>query len=369
MTIAAIRVYQVDLPLREGRYNWSGGNFVEVFDSTVVAVETREGLVGWGECCPLGPAYLPSYAEGVRAGIREIGPHIIGLDPTAIGVVGWRMDEALRGHPYAKAPLDIACWDLLGRATGLPLVRLLGGAAQDSVPLYRAISQESPETMAGRIAAYREDGYHAFQLKVGGDPDIDVERIGLSRERLDRGEILIADANTGWTRAAAARVVNAIRDLDVFVEQPCASYEASLSVRRRTALPFVMDEVVDGLAALRRGLADDAFDAVNLKISKVGGLSPARLMRDLCADAGIAMIVEDTWGGDIATAAIAHLAQSTPASLCLAATDFNSYVTVEMAKGAPRRDAGAMRAPDGPGLGVEPDLSVLGTPLFEIVGK
>ena len=80
--ISGIKAYQVDLPLHEGGYNWSDGKSVAVFDSTIVEVETTDGLTGIGEVCPLGPAYLPAYAAGVRAGIGELGPHLIGVDPT-----------------------------------------------------------------------------------------------------------------------------------------------------------------------------------------------------------------------------------------------------------------------------------------------
>ena len=128
MRITAIKYWQVDLPLREGRYNWSGGNFVEVFDSTVVAVETDAGVTGYAECCPLGSAYLPAYAKGVRAGLEEIGPKLIGMDPTALGPLNRHMDAVLRGHPYVKAPIDIACWDILGQAASLAPARRHRGA-------------------------------------------------------------------------------------------------------------------------------------------------------------------------------------------------------------------------------------------------
>jgi L-alanine-DL-glutamate epimerase-like enolase superfamily enzyme len=164
----------------------------------------------------------------------------------------------------------------------------------------------------------------------------------------------------------AARVVDAVRDLDVFIEQPCASYEACLTVRRRTAKPFVLDEVMDGMAAVARGLADGAMDAINLKISKVGGLTRAREIRDFCVATGLAMTIEDSWGGDVVTAAIAHLAHSTPPELLLASTDFNSYTSVEVAAGAPRRKDGRLAAPQGPGLGITPHAEVLGQPLLVV---
>jgi L-alanine-DL-glutamate epimerase-like enolase superfamily enzyme len=366
MKITAIRAYQIDLPLHEGSYKWSGGNAVSVFDSTVVAVDTDDGLTGWGEVCPLGPAYLPAYAAGARAGIAELGPHLIGADPIALGVLNERMDAAMRGHPYVKSAIDMACWDLLGKATGQSIATLMGGRVGDDFALYRAISQESPDAMAARIAGYRKEGYRKFQLKVGGDPDTDIDRIRAAAAVLERGDVLIADANTGWTQHAALRVADAVRDVDVYIEQPCATYEQCLAVRRHTNRPFVLDEVIDGIDMVVRGVHDQAMDVINLKISKVGGLTKARQIRDLCVSLGIAMTIEDTWGGDIITAAIAHLAHSTPTRFLFSATDFNSYVTVAFADGAPRRSHGRLAASRQPGLGVSPMLERLGKPVITI---
>lgn len=364
MQIRSIEVFQLDLPLREQSYCWSGGKSVEVFDSTVVRVHTEEGLVGHGEVCPLGPAYLAAYATGARAGIAELAPALIGRDPTRLAELTGVMDAALKGHPYAKSAIDIACWDILGQAAGQPVCHLLGGRYGDDFPLYRAISQEEPEAMAERVAQYREEGYRKFQLKVGGDPDTDVRRIRQAAARLGEGDALIADANTGWRMADAARVVRAVRDVDVYIEQPCATYEECLAIRRRTDHPFVLDEIIDGIEPLLRARHDLAMDAVNIKIAKFGGLTRARLARDLCVETGIQVTVEDSWGGDITTAAIAHLAHSTPPEMLLTTTDFNSYGTRRTAEGAPQRQAGRMAASTAPGLGVQPLVEVLGSPVF-----
>lgn len=366
MKITRIAAYQVDLPLHEGSYTWSGGKSVSIFDSTVVRVETDAGPVGHGEVCPLGPFYLPSYAAGARAGIRELAPDLIGLDPRALGVLNRRMDALLKGHPYVKSAIDMACWDILGQAAGLPVCTLLGGRDGADIVLYRAISQETPEAMAAKVAGYRAEGYRRFQLKVGGDPDVDIARIRAVAETLQTGDVLIADANTGWLPHQAMRVVRAVRDLDVYIEQPCLGYEECLSVRRRTDHPFVLDESVDDVAMLLRGHADQAMDVINIKISKLGGLTKARLARDLCVAMGIAMTIEDSWGGDIVTAAIAHLAHSTPEAFRFTATDFNSYVTVSIAEGAPQRNEGRMAAPSAPGLGIAPRPDVLGDPVIDV---
>lgn len=362
--INKIEMFQVDLPLAEGRYSWSGGNFVEVFDSTVVAITTDAGLCGYGEVCPLGPAYLPAFAEGARAAIAKIAPTLIGIDPTELGVVNDRMDCALRGHVYAKSALDMACWDLLGKASGFPLVTLLGGRRGETFPLYRAISQESPSEMAEKIERYRSEGYTKFQLKVGGDPEVDIGRIEAVFREKRAGEVVIADANTGWTQHDAIRIAQATRDLDIYIEQPCYSYRECLAVRSHTDRPFILDEVIDSVDTLVAGVADRAMDVINLKISKVGGLTKARHIRDLAVSLGIGLTIEDTWGGDITTAAIAHLAHSTPERYLFSSTDFNSYVTVSTAEGAPQRRSGRMAASTEPGLGITPRSEVLGSPVF-----
>lgn len=365
MKIAAIRVFRVELPLVEGRYSWSEGKYVEVFDSTVVELITDDGLSGFGEVCPLGPFYLPAYAEGARAGIAELAPALLDENPIAIGPLNRLMDTALLGHPYVKSAIDMACWDLLGKDSGKSVCELMGGKFGDSVALYRAISQRPADEMAENVAAYRADGYTKFQLKVGGLPADDIERIHAVARILGDGEVLVADANTGWRVDDAIRVVNAVRDCDVYIEQPCRTYDHCLSIRRRTSLPFILDENIDGIDALLRAYSDGAMDAINLKISKVGGLTKARQIRDLCVALNIPMTIEDSWGGDIITAAIAHLAHSTPEALRFSATDFNSYVSVQNASGAPLRVAGHMQASDEPGLGIAPLRDNLGPAVAE----
>src|SRR5579859_6377518 len=366
MKITRILAYRIELPLHEGSYKWSGGKSVSVFDSTVVAVETDAGITGYGEVCPLGPFYLPAYARGARTGIAELGQHLLGENPLHLEQINRRMDAALKGHPYVKSGIDMACWDILGKVTGQPVCVLLGGRYGEDFGLYRAISQDTPDAMAGRVEEYRSEGYHRFQLKVGGDPDVDIERIRAVAARLKPGDRLIADANTGWSMHDAMRVVKAVRDVDLYIEQPCLTYEECLSVRRHTDHPFVLDEVVDSIGVLMRGNADQAMDVVNIKISKFGGLTRARQARDLCISLGVAMTLEDSWGGDIITAAIAHLAHSTPPEFLFTATDFNSNVTVSNAERAPRRVEGRMAAPTAPGLGVTPRPEVLGEPVLVV---
>ena len=363
MKIKSIKAWQIDLPLKEGRYSWSEGKYVDVFDSTVVAVETDEGVTGYGEVCPLGPFYLPAYAAGARSGIQELGPQLLGHNPIEIEKINYYMDRCLQGHPYVKSALDMAFWDILGKVAGLPVCELLGGRYGEDVILYRAISQQAPELMAASVDGYKKEGYTRFQLKVGGNPNEDIERIHAVRDILEPSDTLVADANTGWLPHQAMRVVKAVNHLDVYIEQPCTTYEECLGVRNHTDLPFILDENINGLNPLLKAHSDRAMDAINIKISKFGGLTRARQARDLAVHLGLAMTLEDSWGGDIITAAISHLAHSTPEEYRFTSTDFNSYVSVSNATGAPQRENGRFKASREPGLGITPRFEDLGDPV------
>lgn len=366
MKIARIRAYRVNLPVKGGHYSWSGGKSVTAVDSTIVRVDTDAGLSGWGEVCPLGSFYLPAFAAGARAAIAEMGPHLLGLDPTGFDAVNRAMDTVLKGHLYAKCALDIACWDLAGKAAGLPVAMLLGGRFGAAVPCGKAVSLAEPQRMVAEMERHRAHGYRRFQLKVGDDPEADVARIRAVSDALHAGELAVADANGAWTRHSALRVLRAVAGADIYVEQPCESYGECLSVRRKTALPFVLDEVLQTEDDLLRALDERAMDVVGIKLSRVGGLTKARRFRDLCAAAGVAMMFADSWGSDVMSAAIAHLAHATPEHLRLWCGDFRTYVTVTTADGGAARLEAAVAATDAPGLGLEPRLAVLGEAVADV---
>jgi len=366
MKITQIDVYQVSYRLLDRKYAWSGGHSVSSFVSTIVKISTDEGLKGFAEVCPLGSGYMDAYARGVPKGIEEIGPLLIGQDPCQIKPINNLMDAAMGGHNYVKAPLDIACWDILGQVTGLPICKLMGGRYVESYPLYRAISQGSSEEMANDVARFRSEGYRCFQLKVGGDPEDDIERIKDVLKLIQPEDTLIADANTGWLMHQAVRVVNALAGEDFYVEQPCPSLEECLVIREHTRLPMVLDEVITGIVPLMRAYAQRAMDVINLKISRVGGLTKAKQVRDLCETLGIVMNIEDSWGGDITTTTIAHLVGSTRPEFLFTSTDFNSYNDLRVAEDAPWRKEGRLPVPSAPGLGIHVDEKKLGKPVLTL---
>lgn len=363
MEITAVSAYSVDLLLKEGSYSWGTQSFPS-FDSTVFVIDTDEGVQGYGEGCPLGPGYMPAFAGGVRAALPHLAEALVGLDPRDIEVCSAAMDTALRGHPYAKSGLDMAVWDLAAKAAGVSVATMLGGRFREQVRLFRVISRDEPEAMAERLVEYRGEGFLNYQMKVGERLDTDLARIAAVTDVLSDSETLAADANTGWRQHEAMRVADFVRDLPVYIEQPCLTYAECLALRPHLSRPMILDEVMDSRDAIRRGAADGAMDLINLKISRFGGLSGARRARDLCIDLGITMTIEDTWGGEIATAAIAHLAASTPDSFHFQSSAFHDYHSRPIAEGGPAVANGHMSVPEGPGLGVTPDWDLLDVPIF-----
>ncbi|MCU1359214.1 MAG: ykfB, partial [Ilumatobacteraceae bacterium] len=241
------------------------------FDSTIVRIDTDDGLSGWGEMAPLGSFYDPSFVGGAREGLRILAPLAIGRDPRQHTTLTTLFDQQLNGHPYAKSALDMAAWDVTGRAAGMPLAELLGGRHADTVPLYRSVSQDSPQAMAQRAAKYVADGYRRIQVKVGLDPRQDIERMEAVLDVLPAGTVVYADANAAWTPADARIFVRATRHLDYVLEQPCAGHQANMTVRAACDRPFVLDESIDSLASLLRAHGDGLIDGITIKIARVGG--------------------------------------------------------------------------------------------------
>ena len=367
MRVARVEAFGVDLHYVHGTYVMSGGREISVLPSTLVRVTTEDGLSGWGETCPLGATYLPAHAEGARAALRELAPALLGADPRNLADVNRRLDAALLGHGYAKSALDIACWDVLGRAAGLPVATLLGGVLQDRFPLYRAVPLGSAEEMTAYVRARRAEGIRRFQLKLGADPRGDVARVKAVLDVTEPEDVIVADANGGWRlqdAVVAARLLDGLSR--VFFEQPCPTLEECLIVRERTSLPMVLDEVITDVQSLLRAYEARAMEAINLKIGKVGGLTRARLLRDLAVSLGLRLTIEDTWGGDVTTAAVSHLAAGTRPDALFTVSFMNDWVDEHVAGHEPRSQDGFGAAPTGPGLGIEVDAGALGKPLLDV---
>jgi len=365
--IDRVDVFGYDLSYAHGDYVMSAGRVVGRLPSTVVRITTQGGIQGYGEACPLGSTYLPGFGGGARAALRELAPALLGADAANLAAVNGLMDSTLRGHEYAKSALDVACWDVLGRATSQPVAMLLGGVLQSELPLYVAVPLGEPAVTAAFVERERADGIHRFQLKLGDAPEKDRERVAAVLAASGPEDAIVGDANGGWRRQDAIIAARLLEGFDrLRLEQPCPTLEECLSVRRVSTLPMVLDEVITDLPTLLRAVEADAMDHINLKIGRVGGLTRARLMRDAAVELGLRLTIEDTWGGDLVTAAVSHLAAATPPGSLFAVSFMNDWTVEHIAGYQPRSRHGVGPVPERPGLGVEVDTDMLGAPLFSV---
>lgn len=362
--IAKIDVFQVDLPYSGGVYHLSGGREYSSFDATIVRVTTECGIEGYGESTPFGSTYIAAHAVGVRSGIAEIAPHLIGLDPRRVERINDAMDAALLGHEHAKTAIDVACWDVFGKSVGLPVCELLGGRTGCKMPIIDSIPVGSPEESRAKVAAYRAKGYLGHSIKVGDDPTLDAARVAGALRDQKPGEYFIVDANGGYTTETALRFLRLLPpNLDFVFEAPCATLRETLSLRRRTNIPIVLDEVAIDAPSIIQAIADDAVEGIGLKISKLGGLTKCRRIRDICIAAGYTFSVQETAGSDIAFAAIVAMGQTVPERNLRCVLESREIVALKTADGDFDIVDGRVTAPTAPGLGITVRTEVLGAPI------
>lgn len=369
MKITSLDVFKLDLPYAGGTYRLSHGRDYDSFDATFVRLRTDTGLEGWGESTPFGATYIAAHARGVRAGIEEMATGVLGRDPRLTDRVWDAMDQHLAGHNHAKAAVDLAVWDLAGKALGLPVHALLGGSTGQRMPVISSIHAGSPEDMRASVADHRARGYRGHSVKIGasdaeGGPALDAERIRAALDGRQTGEFFLVDANGGLSPEQALRLLNLLpAGLDFVLEAPCASWRETLSLRQRCSVPIMLDELVLEDSDLVHMISTDAADGLGLKITKAGGLTPSRRQRDICRAAGLVMSVQDTVGSTLSFAALAHLGSTVPPHLLRCILDVRDMVMLPVgAIDAPIRDGGILLG-DAPGLGVEIDASLFPTPV------
>ena len=364
LRIERIDVFQVDLPYSGGVYKLSGGREYRSFDATIVRMTAQNGIEGWGESTPFGATYIASHALGVRSGIAEIAPKLIGLDPRRVDRINDAMDAALIGHEHAKTALDVACWDIFGKSVGLPVCELLGGRTDVNMPVISSIYMGEPDDMRRRVAEHRAQGYIGHSVKIGGEPAIDAARVAAALADKEPSEFFIVDANGGMTVETALRMLRLLpHGLDFVLEAPCATWRECVSLRRRTDVPMIFDELALSDASIIQLVADDAAEGIGLKISKNGGLTRGRRHRDIALAAGYTVSVQETAGSDIAFAAIVHLGQTVPEKNLRCVLESRDIVALKTADGPFDVKEGRVMAPTLPGLGITPRLEVLGEPV------
>ncbi len=364
MKLTELHIYQHDLPVLNGPYTMARAH-VYAFDTTIVKLVTDTGLVGWGETCPIGPTYAEAHAPGARAALGVMAPGLIGQEITHPLAIHRAMDGLLNGHNYAKAAVDIAIHDLLGKRYKVPVHDLLGGAMTDRVSSYYATGVGEPDAIARLAKEKQAEGYPRLQIKVGGrDVAIDIETIRKVWEAVGPSMRLVIDGNRGWTTRDALRVSRECPDIPFIMEQPCNTIEEIATIRAQVGHAIYLDENTVDLATIIRAAGQGLCDGFGMKVTRIGGLQPMSVFRDICAARSMPHTCDDAWGGDIIAAACTHIGATVEPHLCegvwLAAPYIDGHY--DETNGIRIRD-GHIAIPTGPGLGIEPDESIFGAPM------
>ena len=330
----------------------------DTFTSSVVVIDTDKGVSGVGESCP----WVQDNLNELEV-YNNLASCLLGEDPLKIKQIIKNMDIAVQGHTFAKSALDMACWDIKGKNSRVPLYELLGGKLTNGAPLYRCVMEQEHDKIKIEMERYRASGYKYFKLRVGIEPNKDIDLIKFAVNLAQPGEVVYADANCRWTLSEALKVVKEIEGLGIMIEQPCLSYEDCMNVRKNTDLLIKLDELVTDLTIAEKIVQDRAADVVCIKMSRVGGLSKAIEIRDFFVSKGIKVVTECMMGGEIVSSAVSHFSASTPPELLFNTGDLHAYVTASTGTINPPTSNGKIYCNLAPGLGVEPDLLSLGTPI------
>ncbi|QGX97094.1 mandelate racemase [Roseovarius faecimaris] len=368
MRLKELHIYQHELPVKDGPYTMANQE-VRALDSTLVRLISEDGHEGWGETCPLGPTYAEAHGRGARAALEAMGDGMIGVDLAPL-TLHRAMDARLAGHSYAKAAVDIAAHDLIGKALGLSVAQLLGGVARTRLPSYYALGLSSPDKTARRAGERLAEGYPRLQLKIGGRAvETDIETIRKVWE-VTRGRVpLVVDANRGLTLRDAIRLSEACRDLPLIIEQPCPRIADLKQLRPKLHHPLYMDESAADLATVLDVVGDNLVDGFGMKLTRIGGLHPMTTLRDICAARALPHTCDDSWGGDIIAAACTHVGATVSPHLLDGVWIAAPYIDGHYcAKGGVIVEAGHIALPDGPGLGLMIDPEQFGTPVASFGG-
>lgn len=365
MRITRVRAFRQFQPFGRGTYVM-GHVGSPGFDSLIVELQTDEGLAGWGEMAVVSPAYMDSFTSGAQAGVAELAPLLHGADPTQPRALLASLDAAMRGQPYVKSALDMACWDLTARAAGRPLCEVLGARYGDAVPLYNVVIISSLEDAVGLARALVAEGYRRLQVKVGTTPELDAERLAAVRDAVGSDIVLYADANGGFTAASARRFLRATRGLEYVLEQPCRTYAECAAIRPHCDRPLVLDESIVALDDLLRAHRERVADGITVKLQRVGGISRATLIRDVAVELGLEVTVEDAGGASLVTAAVVHVGLGTLERQRAHTCDFHTWVTADHGTGLPPRSGGSQGPPLAPGIGIDVEVAALGEPVLDV---
>ena len=315
MKIACIKAHQLAVPLVHPYVLSKEYGVYSTATPVIVEIETDEGIVGYGESDPW-PLFTGDSAEVTMTIIeKHLGPMLLGADPTNINEIHRLMDAIIRNQHMTKAAIDMACYDILGKKLGAPVHQLLGGKRRDAMKCMWSAGGNTPEEAAEQILESKKLGYNGCMIKVGtADWKNDVAKTIAVREAVGEGFALIADANQGWDINTAIKYCQAVADCGLlFFEQPLQSWdvEGMAEVRRNINIPLSADEGVATIQDARNLIAAKAVDIFSIKVSKNGGIAPAKEICKYAAANGIKVFFNSMIEEGITEAASLHIGVTT----------------------------------------------------------
>ncbi|WP_019153515.1 mandelate racemase/muconate lactonizing enzyme family protein [Robertmurraya massiliosenegalensis] len=310
MKIISATVYGIHLPFIEPFI--ISYHTYENMPSVILELRTDDGLVGYGEATPDEHVTGETFDGVISALTKFLLPGMIGESPFQIEAIHEKMAQLLYGNTSAKAAIDIACYDLMGKKAGVPVYDLLGGRYHNQLEVPKVLSILEPEVMAKQAKAAKEEGYASIKLKVGTDAKKDVERIRAVRAAVGPHFSIRVDANQGWvTSAQAISVIRQTEEYDMdWIEQPVVAHDidALVEVRAKTTIPVMIDEGLHSLKEMREVISKKAADKINIKLMKCGGLYRGSQLVHIAEMAGITCQVGSMVESSVASAAGLHLA-------------------------------------------------------------
>jgi L-alanine-DL-glutamate epimerase-like enolase superfamily enzyme len=326
----------------------------------IVTIETDAGITGHGEICSV-------FSRRGRLLCREVdqllGPVLLGQDPRRIAALAGAMDKTLEGGEPAKAGVEMALFDIVGKAFGLPVYQLLGGLVRERIPLSYSIPFGRPEEMAAFARERVAEGFRTVKVKVGRDRKTDVETVRAVREAVGPQIRVRVDANMGWrTPNEAIGTIRAMEPSDPeMIEQPLPGHDLDglARIRLGVGVPILADESVwtprDAISVVKRGAAD----FVNVYVSEAGGLLKAASVFAICEAAGIPCMIGSMPETGIGTAAQIHLGVAMTNLQIDSDTCGVLYHEQDLLETPLRIEQGFAYPPEGPGLGVRLDVDAL----------
>lgn len=368
MRITSITVYTYFVKYNHGTFSMSNNRTSTGQPSLVIRITTSTGLEGWAETAPLGSDYLPSSYAGELAALKELTPYLIGLDPRSPGVISDKMNRLMMSGMAAKSVIDMACWDILGKSVGLPTYVLLGGKLSPNPSTWSSIGFMDHDTAVQKAISEATNGITRMQIKVGNDPLVDAKRVNAIRTAVSENVHIWADANASWSLSQALTFSRALNpQYTVPIEQPCKTLLDCAHIARLSALPVLGDECIITLHDLITAHAN-GITGVNIKLSRVGGFTKARVLRDVAVELGMDVNVHDTWGCVFTTAQNLQLAVSTREERLGGVDVFVEWTGPVVAVGGLRVEKdGRVAVGEGVGNGYgDVKVEMLGEPVFSV---